>query len=355
MKNTWGMSDAIASVSLMALANGAGDVITALVSGSAPGGVSYNIGALYGAGLFVAIPVMCVVCIKLGGVVYEPVIIYRDIGIYILSTIVTLLFAACGAIYWWSAVIFLLIYVMLVVMAIVIERKGWFKEEKVAKQDNIMSGVLGKALGQFMNTKPWAQAKRTFIHKQTTLAKDSINMTEAMFDLSHPDLKGKKDEFKQSLFSRFIDWAMFFADLPYVWVLKFTALPAHRAEWLEESWRFYTFPFTGVYFALWTFTGEWYSMLHLVAGLPICIVLFGFFTWKLRGGVKNLINASETAQLKGNEMSTGTNVVADVKKSPQVVLVNENDINTGLISKEVGGADQKEVEDEEDIEVAQPT
>jgi len=220
-----------------------------------------------------------------------------------------------------------------------------------------MSGVLGKALGQFMNTKPWAQAKRTFIHKQTTLAKDSINMTEAMFDLSHPDLKGKKDEFKQSFFSRFIYWAMFFADLPYVWVLKFTALPAHRAEWLEESWRFYTFPFTGVYFALWTFTGEWYSMLHLVAGLPICVVLFGFFAWKLRaGGIKNLCLAPGQAQLNGNEMSTGTNLVAKVTNPNDTVPVLDNDPNQALIAnKEVGGADQNEAEDADDIEVANPT
>ena len=49
-----GFSESLGAVTLMALANGAGDVITALVSGSAPGGVSYNIGALYGAGLFVS-------------------------------------------------------------------------------------------------------------------------------------------------------------------------------------------------------------------------------------------------------------------------------------------------------------
>lgn len=47
------MSDAFAAVTLLALANGAGDVITAIVASGAPGGVSYNIGALYGAGFFV--------------------------------------------------------------------------------------------------------------------------------------------------------------------------------------------------------------------------------------------------------------------------------------------------------------
>jgi len=44
----------MAAVTLIALANGAGDVITALVASGSDGGVSYNIGSLYGAGFFVA-------------------------------------------------------------------------------------------------------------------------------------------------------------------------------------------------------------------------------------------------------------------------------------------------------------
>jgi len=45
----------MAAVTLLAVANGAGDVITAIVAGGAPGsaGINYNVGALYGAGFFV--------------------------------------------------------------------------------------------------------------------------------------------------------------------------------------------------------------------------------------------------------------------------------------------------------------
>ena len=49
----------MAAVTLLALANGAGDVVTALVSSGEEGGVSYNIGALYGAGFFVCAMVIC--------------------------------------------------------------------------------------------------------------------------------------------------------------------------------------------------------------------------------------------------------------------------------------------------------
>lgn len=47
------MSENVAGVTFIAIANGANDVIVALISGSGEGGVSYNIGALFGSGLFV--------------------------------------------------------------------------------------------------------------------------------------------------------------------------------------------------------------------------------------------------------------------------------------------------------------
>ena len=43
----------MAAVTLLALANGAGDVITAVVASGTSDGLSYNIGALYGAGLVI--------------------------------------------------------------------------------------------------------------------------------------------------------------------------------------------------------------------------------------------------------------------------------------------------------------
>lgn len=52
----------MAAVTLIALANGAGDVITALVASGSDGGVSYNIGSLYGAGFFVA---ACVIALTI--------------------------------------------------------------------------------------------------------------------------------------------------------------------------------------------------------------------------------------------------------------------------------------------------
>ena len=44
----------MAGVTLIAFSNGAGDVMTAFVASSSRGGISYNIGSLYGAHFFLS-------------------------------------------------------------------------------------------------------------------------------------------------------------------------------------------------------------------------------------------------------------------------------------------------------------
>jgi sodium/potassium/calcium exchanger 6 len=118
-----GISEALAAVTLLAFANGAGDVITALVAGSEPGGISYNIGALYGAGLFVAAVVVPICIFKApADIKFESSIIYRDIGVYIIATASTFLFAYLGTIEVYSAILMLAIYVGYVLSVIIAER-----------------------------------------------------------------------------------------------------------------------------------------------------------------------------------------------------------------------------------------
>jgi len=115
-----GLSESLAAVTLLALANGAGDVITALVASGSEGGISYNIGALYGAGLFVLSFVVAVCIFKSEkSIVYDPMIIYRDIGVYIVATLATLGFALYGEITIWSSLILLALYVGLVLIVLI--------------------------------------------------------------------------------------------------------------------------------------------------------------------------------------------------------------------------------------------
>lgn len=65
MSNDWlKLSEAMGAVTLLSLANGAGDVITAIVAGGSSDGISYNIGSLFGSGFFVCTIVIAITIFK---------------------------------------------------------------------------------------------------------------------------------------------------------------------------------------------------------------------------------------------------------------------------------------------------
>ena len=80
---------------MIALANGAGDVVTAIVASGGDDCVAYNIGALFGAGLFVCTIVMTftILASPVQPIIVNVNTIYRDMSFYILSTLVVV---ACG-------------------------------------------------------------------------------------------------------------------------------------------------------------------------------------------------------------------------------------------------------------------
>lgn len=125
------ISDAFAGVTLIALANGAGDVVTAIVASGSADGVAYNIGALFGAGLFVCTIVMTGTIIKsrkkgtdeYAPIIVDPNFIYRDIGFYIIATAFVVVCGIMGKITWWTSAIMLIMYVALVLTVYLQEKK----------------------------------------------------------------------------------------------------------------------------------------------------------------------------------------------------------------------------------------
>ena len=141
-----GLSESLAAVTLIAFANGAGDVITALLAGSEPGGVAYNIGALYGAGLFVCslVVAICVLQSK-DDLALDKMVIFRDVGFYLLATFITLLFAYFGAITVISAITYLIIYVLLVMAVLYTDKAKQAEEEKRQK---LLKSAKSKLVGK---------------------------------------------------------------------------------------------------------------------------------------------------------------------------------------------------------------
>ena len=353
--DTMGLSDAVAAVTLLALANGAGDVITALVSGSSAGGVSYNIGALYGAGLFVAIPVMCVCVLKAkDGIVYEPVIIFRDIGIYIFSTVLTLVFAAFGYIAWWMAVIFLCVYVMLVVAAIIIDKKKMFKKEdwipattKAPVLPSLdLNMLLAKTATHIHSVKDWNQIKKEHKLKEN-LKYQHHNATPEVWKkvCTFVNSEGKQETLERnSGFTQCLDNFLMICDLPYVWLARLTCLPPQREEW--AAWKFYAWPVTGVYFIISTMTVSFGSMTHLIVGVPCCVLLEIFFFFKLRNNGLEKLKVAEYNPLSEKELIDTT---AGPKKEndPAEKLLDKSPKSEEKTEVKAEGGEEEEVEAKE--------
>ena len=100
-------------VVLLALANGAPNMILAVVASGSSDGIFYNIGSIYGAGLFVCSTTIAMAIINSKDEGYDilEVIIKRQLGIYIVITIGIIALAIYGRINWQLSLFLLLIYV----------------------------------------------------------------------------------------------------------------------------------------------------------------------------------------------------------------------------------------------------
>jgi len=318
---TLGLSESLAAVTLMALANGAGDVITALVSGSGAGGVSYNIGALYGAGLFVAV---CVVSISIftekDGLVFDKMIIYRDIGAYLIATILTIFFALIGYVYWWMAVIFLMVYVGYVMFVVFWERAhpkteaddkvelnaGANDEESGKKKSGALAmNLLGGAAKKM--SKMFAHPIYDFMfQKQAAQLQDKFGGKTAETE------EEGEEEIDNSCLGRFMEWV----DMPYVFIAMLTALPSEVNDHSWQRWKFVCYPITGVFWAHWVFSGVWVNMSLLTIGVPFMVVFYVLFFFGNVLSATGVARATLTpTELAANEeKSASSAVIAEIKK-----------------------------------------
>ena len=115
------MGPTLAGVTFIAVANGCNDVIVALIASASEGGVSYNVGALFGSGMFVASMVIGITILIAPSDNYLQVdesLVRRDLIFYIFSACCILFFGICGYIYVWSACLMLGIYVVMVIVVV---------------------------------------------------------------------------------------------------------------------------------------------------------------------------------------------------------------------------------------------
>lgn len=309
-----GFSESLAAVTLLAFANGAGDVITALVASDAEGGVSYNIGALYGAGLFVCSMVVAI-CIFQSDkpIVYDKMIIYRDIGIYLISTFATIGFAFYGYITWWSSCILLALYVALVLVVIVTERieKSRLKIQEAHQKDR---SSMGNGVGETLLTnrdelKDEEEEEKTDEVQRRKLSLDAgkavglaamlagnehtvrktmdklggDNMSKALLMYRTASLRTflkmkikmmKEDKDKEMKDRSVLDKISHVLSLPAEIILYLTAPPASEEQYSKTRCILFCIP--GSLFSWWIFHPE-FDMTFIYYALPAGLILMAIF------------------------------------------------------------------------------
>lgn len=138
-----GLSESLAAVTLIAFAGGAGELITTMVAGDMEGGISYNIGHIFGSGLFIASVLLplCGLVLK-SDLVYSKTIIFRDVGFYLLTISVILAFALGGEITWVKSSILLGIYVLMVLATVFKDILTAHSEKKKEKLETIQEDAI---------------------------------------------------------------------------------------------------------------------------------------------------------------------------------------------------------------------
>lgn len=82
--------------------------------------MSYNIGALYGAGFFVSTLVIGITIINSKSfIVMKPYFVWRDLFFYIFSTFVIIMFGIIGEFSLFNSISLLLLYFVLIIIIII--------------------------------------------------------------------------------------------------------------------------------------------------------------------------------------------------------------------------------------------
>ncbi|CAD8070686.1 unnamed protein product [Paramecium sonneborni] len=182
------VSEIMAGVTLLAFGNGAGDVLTALVASSYPGGIDYNIGATMGAGFFLcSIGVYLITKTSKSQIKMDPVHFWRNVGFQIISIFVIMVFGVIGQISYFSSISLTILYLILVFLVYYQERDKILKSRK-------------DSLGERMQT----------IHE----AKYDLEVAQKFDDMKLLYLWEKKSE--QELAAKPVKWATPLIRLNYV-------------------------------------------------------------------------------------------------------------------------------------------
>ena len=320
-----GMSDSLAAVTLLAFANGAADMMTVLIASESEGGISYNIGSLYGGGLFVCSAVMSVCILEskhaLG---LNKMIIYRLIVFYIITTLITIAFAAYKWITWWESLIILGVYFLVVVVVTIDDRivlmkrnqnfslrpptsyifnsvdgsqegeKEEYQNESVQNSrlkklhDEVIDSMVDKTARlryetqeDELNRQPSVFIERAPHSHEVQPVTKKFEMQPAPANLHHSftlELKVKLNFIKRRRkrplkMLDFYETLMHMVETPFIYLLYLTILPCDDEQY--SKMRCLLYPIPGMLFNTWVIMQEFsFKVLFIGCGLGFLLLIF---------------------------------------------------------------------------------
>lgn len=124
MANKFGLSPALAAVTLIAFANGAPDLLASLSSGAAPGGEMVSLGGLYGGFMFCTTLVVANVIFNSPTPhIYLPkIVILKELIFYLISVIIVVSFGLMQKTGYWFIGVYLSVYVIYIVLSVIVDK-----------------------------------------------------------------------------------------------------------------------------------------------------------------------------------------------------------------------------------------
>lgn len=266
--SSWlGLSETLAGVTLIAFANGVGNVITAIVVSETPEGVSYNIGVLYGAGLFVLTFVIAMTIRQSPTkIIVNKSILFRDLGFNLIASAFIIFCGIKGVITWYYGLILLLIYVALVLVVGL--------QDFITKKKN--SPIEDQNDEEYLISKTESRRSKEIRFKEieNKLTHDEKLKLRLLFNHLHNYMQHKKmlREENESVVGKFVDWL----DMPFSIVRMLTIPPVNTEEY--NHYYVTIWPFCGFMFLAWSLHFPvheiWYFIIPVSALISLALYKF---------------------------------------------------------------------------------
>ena len=259
------MSEALAGVTLLALANGLGDISTAFVASTHTEGISYIIGSIYGAGLFTfTVVVLWARIATKGPIELQRGALLRDVGTYLFATGLLVFFGREGKVSPGRAMSFFAVYAGFVA---IVAAQEWRSKAKAREAGEEAVPILG-------GDAEGGERRTSEAHNVDFIAELlGRSSTRGVFESFARGLSRRREvpRFEESgRFAKVLRWAVRF-ELPLAWLRRLTILPPGQGK--VDRWRVVVWPFLGIPVILFALFGQprmvWLWTLPLALGLSI--------------------------------------------------------------------------------------